>query len=221
MRKRLIRLMIVDDHAMLREGLKHLLELQGDMEVIAEAKDGEEAIQMVQKCMPDVVIMDINMPKINGLEALKAMKDMGIKSKIIILSAYANKEYIIEAIKIGAKGFLLKDSKSSALVKAIRDVSSGRNYMQPGIVSILNQYVSGEIKENNKDYEKINILSRREYEVLVLIASGYNNREIGEKLFISEKTVKNHITNIFRKLEVEDRVQATIFAFNNHIKEVN
>lgn len=221
MKKKIIRVMIVDDHSILREGIKYLLELQDDIKVIAEAGDGEEAINFASKFIPEIILMDINMPKSSGLEALRKLKDVGIKSKVIILTAYSNREHIIEAIKTGAKGFILKDSNSDVLIKAIRDVSQGRNYLQPSVVSILNQYVYDDPNDSKGDFEKINILSPREYEVLVLIASGHSNKEIGNQLFISEKTVKNHITNIFKKLDVEDRVQAAIFAFNNHIIGIN
>ena len=164
--------------------------------------------------------MDINMPNSNGLEALRKIKDLGINSKVIILTSESKREYIIEAIKIGAKGFMQKTSTSKNLIKAIRDVDKGRNYLQPSLANILTQN-SIEITLDNSDIRKVEILSKREYEVLVLIASGYNNKVIGEELFISEKTVKNHITNIFKKLEVEDRVQAVIFSYANNIKSID
>lgn len=214
-----IRVLIVDDHKLVREGIKRILSETKDIIVISEAADGVNAIEQAHIHNPDIILLDIMMPKMNGIETLRRMKEFGIKSKIIILSGYSSKNYIIDCIKIGANGYITKDSDCAKLIKVIRDVYSGGTYLQPSLGKILRQYTDEEFIDNS-DIEKIRLLSKREYEVLKLIATGYNNKEIGKKLFISEKTVKNHITNIFKKLDVEDRVQATIFAYSNKIIDI-
>lgn len=219
MNEKVITVMIADDHVLLREGLKQLLELEDDIEVIAQAGDGEEAIEKAQKYNPDVILLDINMPKINGIEALRRLKDLGTDSKIIMLTIHDDREYLLETMKIGANGYVLKDSDGDSLVKAIRDVKRGKRYIQPSIASFLVEGLNDKDKEGG-DYAKVKSLTKREYEVLTLIAEGLNNKDIANKLFISEKTVKNHVSNIFKKIGVNDRIQAAIFAFKNNIKKL-
>lgn len=218
MASKIIRTMIVDDHTLFRKGLKLILESDNEIKVIEEAKDGEEALRKAQVFKLDVIIMDINMPILNGLDSLKKMKELGVTSKVIILTAYPKRQNIIAATKIGAKGYLLKDSEPSSLIKAIHEVYIGRSYIDTNVANILTQGNSEEIHNNDMENNKIKILSKREYEVLLLIAEGHNNKIIGKELFISEKTVKNHITQVFKKLEVQDRVQAALFVYNNSIK---
>lgn len=218
MSAKIIKVMLVDDHTLIRKGLKLILESESDIRIIEEASDGIEAINKALTCKPDVIIMDINMPVLNGLDSLKKMKERGIPSKVIILTAHTNKEHIIAATKIGAKGYLFKDAEPSNLIKAIREVSKGRSYIEVSVANILSYGSTNDIHTKGIELDKIALLSRREYEVLVLLSEGYNNKDIGKELFISEKTVKNHITSIFKKLEVNDRVQATLFALNNSIK---
>lgn len=212
--------MLVDDHNLFREGLKKILSDTKDIIVVSEAADGETAITQAHIHKPDIILLDIVMPHINGIDTLKKMKDLGIKSKIIILSSYSSKNYIIDSIKIGANGYITKENDSTSLINVIRSVYSGSTYLQPSLGKILRQNIE-ENQLDHTDIEKIDLLSKREYEILTLIASGYNNKEIGNNLFISEKTVKNHITNIFKKIEVEDRVQAVIFAYTNEIIEID
>ena len=219
MKNRPISVMIADDHALIREGIKQILELENDITVIAQAGDGEEAIEKALELKPEVILLDINMPKVNGIEALRRFKDLGISSKVIMLTIHEDKEYIYETIKIGANGYVLKDSEADSLIKAIRDVGRGKTYIQPSIATALVKDSQNMNNENNKEFMKVKSLTKREYEVLILIAEGLNNRDIAEKLFISEKTVKNHVSNIFKKLEVNDRIQAAIFAFRNNIKK--
>ena len=214
-----ITVMIADDHVLLREGLKQILELEDDIEVVAQAGDGEEAIEKALEYDVDVILLDINMPKTNGIETLRRLKDLGIRSKIIILTIHEDREYLFETMKIGANGYVLKDSDADGLIKAIKDVNNGKTYIQPSIASVLVEELNDKEKKDS-NYEKIESLTKREYEVLILVAEGLNNKEIANKLFISEKTVKNHVSNIFKKIEVNDRIQAAIFAFKNNIKKL-
>lgn len=219
MNRKKIKVMIVDDHALMREGLKQILELEDDISVIAQAADGEEAILRAIEFNPDVVLLDINMPKLNGIETLRRFKDLGIKTKVIILTIHEDKQYILETLKIGANGYILKDSDADSLIKGIRQVSMGKKYIQPSVEDLVK--VSPKFDDcHNEGIEKINLLTKREYEVLTLIAEGLNNKDIADKLYISGKTVKNHVSNIFKKLGLNDRVQATIFSYKNNIKTI-
>lgn len=215
---KLINVMLVDDHTLIRHGLRMIIESEKDIKIIAEAKDGDEAIKKALSAKPDVIIMDINMPVLNGLESLKQIKELGLQCKVIMLTGYQMKQSIIAANKIGAKGYLFKDSEPNSLIKAIREVYSGRTYIDLAVANVLTHgNAMPEITVDNEP-DKISLLSKREYEVLILISEGHNNKRIGKELFISEKTVKNHITQIFKKLEIDDRVQAVIFAYKNSIK---
>lgn len=213
-----ITVMIADDHLLMSEGIKQILELETDIDVIAQAGDGEEAIEKAVKYNPDVILLDINMPKMNGIDVLRRLKDLGVKSNVIMLTIHEDREYLRETIKIGADGYVLKDSDADSLIKAIRDVNNGKTYIQPSIASLLVNDI-GRVEENS-DFQRIESLTKREYEVLILIAEGLNNKDIADKLYISEKTVKNHVSSIFKKLDVNDRIQAAIFAFKNNIKKL-
>jgi len=217
MKNKMITVLIADDHALIREGIKQILELEEDISVVGKANDGEEAFELAEKLNPDIILLDINMPKLNGIETLRRFKDMGIKSKVIILTIHEDKEYILKTLKLGANGYLLKDSSANTLIEGIRKVAKGENYIQPSVADLVN---STNNDVDNKIIEKINSLTNREYEVLVLIAEGLNNKDIAERLYISEKTVKNHVSNIFKKLDLNDRVQAAIFAYKNNIKKL-
>jgi len=217
MKNKMITVLIADDHALIREGIKQILELEEDISVVGQANDGEEAFELAEKLNPDIILLDINMPKLNGIETLRRFKDMGIKSKVIILTIHEDKEYILKTLKLGANGYLLKDSSANTLIEGIRKVAKGENYIQPSVADLVN---STNNDVDNKIIEKINSLTNREYEVLVLIAEGLNNKDIAERLYISEKTVKNHVSNIFKKLDLNDRVQAAIFAYKNNIKKL-
>lgn len=210
-----IRILIADDHSIVREGLKQLLEIEEDFEVVGQTSNGMETIQKVRELNPDVLLLDINMPVMNGIKALKKIKEEGLKSRVIVLTIHDDREYLLETMQIGATGYILKDSDSASLYKAIRDAFNGQSYIQPKLAAEL-------VKEFNKPKvtrEKgENDLTQREYEVLTLIAEGLNNKDIADTLFISEKTVKNHVSNIFRKINVNDRTQAAIYAFKNNIK---
>ena len=208
-----VNVMITDDHSMIREGLKQLLELEGDFKVIAEAADGVECINKLEEITPDVLLLDINMPNMNGLEVLQKMKEKRIKVKVLVLTIHSEVEYLLKAVDIGVNGYLLKDSESAELKKAINAVVNGENYIQPSLIPVLN----AKMIDRDKDTVKIESLTKRELEVLKNLSYGMYNKEIAEKLDISERTVKNHISNIFKKIEVTDRTQAAVFAIRNNL----
>lgn len=209
----MINIMIVDDHSMIREGLKQLLELDGDMRVVEEASDGVECLEKIGTAKPDVLLLDINMPRMNGLEVLAKLKEKKIKTKVLVLTVHNEIDYLLKAVEIGINGYLLKDSESSELKKAIVSVVDGKNYIQPSLIPSLN----AKMIQRDNDKDKIEDLTRRELEVLKLLATGNYNKEIAEELGISERTVKNHVSNIFKKIEVTDRTQAAVFAIRNNL----
>lgn len=209
-----VKVVIVDDHVMVREGIKQLLEMDGDIVVIGEASDGEEGLKVVEETDPDVILLDVNMPKMNGLEVLQHIKDSGIKRKVLILTIHNEVEYLLKAIEIGVSGYVLKDSELAVLRKAIFSVYEGETYIQPSLAPLLKQRMDDPESGNEEG------LTRREMEVLKLIAEGLYNKEIADRLTISEKTVKNHVSNIFRKIEVSDRTQAAVFAIKNGYVEI-
>lgn len=208
-----IKVMIADDHSMIREGIKQLLELDGEFEVIEEAKDGEECIEKLQKINPDVLLLDINMPKMNGLEVLQKISKLKYKVKILVLTVHNEVEYLLKAVDIGVNGYLLKDSEIAELKKAIVAVVNGEDYIQPSLIPMLN----AKLINNNRDNEKIEKLTKRELEVLKQLAIGKINRQIAEDLQISERTVKNHVSSIFKKIDVKDRTQAAVFTIRNNL----
>lgn len=208
-----VRVMIADDHSMIREGLKQLLELEGDFQVIEEACDGVECLEKLSKITPDILLLDINMPNMNGLEVLQKMKDKHMRVKVLVLTVHNEVEYLLKAVDIGINGYLLKDSESAELKKAILTVVNGEDYIQPSLIPLLN----AKMIDRNKDNVKIESLTRREMDVLKLLAVGMYNKEVAEKLSISERTVKNHVSNIFKKIEVTDRTQAAVFAIRNNL----
>lgn len=208
-----VRVMIADDHSMIREGLKQLLELEGDFQVIEEACDGVECLEKLSKITPDILLLDINMPNMNGLEVLQKMKDKRMRVKVLVLTVHNEVEYLLKAVDIGINGYLLKDSESAELKKAILTVVNGEDYIQPSLIPLLN----AKMIDRNKDNVKIESLTRREMDVLKLLAVGMYNKEVAEKLSISERTVKNHVSNIFKKIGVTDRTQAAVFAIRNNL----
>ncbi len=211
-----ISIMITDDHSMIREGLKSLLELDDDIKVIAEAVDGRDCLDKLDVYKPDILLLDINMPNMNGLDVLKELKARKSKVKVLVLTVHNETEYLMKAVDIGINGYVLKDSESAELKKAIRAIMDGETYIQPSLIPALN----AKRLERNEDEEKIDSLTRRELEVLKLLAIGMYNKEVAEKLEISERTVKNHVSNIFKKLEVTDRTQAAVFAIRNNLIKV-
>ncbi len=197
----MIRVLIADDHAILRQGLRHVLSFEGDVEVIGEAATGEEAVHLAQELAPDVILLDLNMPGINGLEAARRIRQQERAPGIVVLTIHDDREYLLEAMRAGVTGYCLKDVEPSILVQAIRRAREGMAYVDPSLVGSLALHAGSEEG-----------LTSREMEVLAMIAQGYNNKEISEKLVISEKTCKNHISSIFAKLKVNDRTQAALYA---------
>lgn len=208
-----VKVMITDDHSLIREGLKQLLELEGDFQVIAEACDCIDCMEKLKEQIPDVLLLDINMPRMNGLEVLQKIKDEKIDVKILVLTVHNEVEYLLKAVDIGINGYLLKDSESSELKKAILSVVDGEDYIQPSLIPVLN----AKMIDRDMDSEKIEKLTKRELEVLKLLAVGMYNKGVADELHISERTVKNHVSSIFKKIDVSDRTQAAVFAIRNNL----
>lgn len=208
-----IKVMITDDHVLMREGVRQLLEFDGSIEVIAEAADGIECLECLKTVKPDVLLLDINMPNKNGIEVLEIIKNNNMDVKVLILTVHNEVEYLLKAVDIGVDGYILKDSKSAELKKAINAIYHGESYIQASLIPSLNYRLA------NRDFdkEKIDSLTKRELEVLIQVANGMFNKEIAIILNISERTVKNHISNIFKKIEVNDRTQAAVFAIKNNL----
>lgn len=208
-----IKVMIADDHNLMREGIKQLLELDGNIKVIAEAGDGVECLEKLKEYNPDILLLDINMPEKNGIEVLKTLKEDKLDVKVLMLTLHNEVEYLVKSVDNGVDGYIMKDSESAELKKAIFMVLSGKTYIQPSLIPELNFHLA------NRDVEKdkIDFLTKRELEVLIQVANGMSNKEIALNLDISERTVKNHISNIFKKIDVSDRTQAAVFAIKNNI----
>ena len=204
-----IKVMLADDHVLMREGIRQLLEFDGTISVIAEANNGVECMEQLLSVHPD-----INMPVMNGIEVLQEIKKKNISVKVLVLTVHNEVEYLLKAVDIGIDGYIMKDAESAELKKAINCIMQGETYIQPSLVPALNsRLVSRDI-----DKGKINSLTNRELEVLIEVANGMFNKEIATSLNISERTVKNHISNIFKKIDVSDRTQAAVFAIKNMIK---
>ena len=208
-----IRVMLVDDHALMREGIKQLLEFDGSIDVIEEARDGEECLQKLIECNPQVLLLDIIMPRKDGIEVLEEIRKRKINVKVLILTVHNEIEYLLKAINMGVDGYILKDSESAELKKAIETVVSGESYIQPKLIPSLSA--------QDEAKEKIEDLTSRELEILIHVANGSLNKEIAKKLEISEQTVKNHMSRIFKKIGVCDRTQAAVFALKNDITRIS
>ncbi len=202
-----IRIVIADDHAVVREGTRTLLEREEDMEVVGEASDGEEAVKVIEKNKPDVAILDISMPKLSGIEVTKRIKSRLPSTGILILTAYDNDEYVFALLEAGAAGYLLKDVSGTEIVEAIRSVYSGESVLHPSIARKVIQRAIVSSAKSHEESAEIE-LSERELEVLKLAAKGSSNKEIAENLCISIRTVQGHINSIFHKLSVGSRTEA-------------
>ncbi|GEN57087.1 transcriptional regulatory protein DegU [Halolactibacillus alkaliphilus] len=220
------KIVLIDDHVLFREGIRRILDFEDDFEVVAEGGDGENAMSLVAVYKPDVVLMDINMERMNGVEATKELVEKYPELKVIILSIHDDENYVTHALKSGAQGYLLKDMDSESLVNAIKIVSDGGAYLHPKVTHNLVKEFKRMSEEEHKGFQQVeyrkplHLLTRRECEVLQLLADGKSNRGISEALFISEKTVKNHVSNILQKMNVNDRTQAVVTAIKNGWVEV-
>ena len=215
----MINVLLADDHSMVREGLKQLLELDGDIKIIGEAGTGDKCLELIQSIKPDVVLLDINMPVMNGLEVLEKLRSMGSKQKVLILTIHNEVEYLMRAVEIGASGYLLKDSDSSVLKEAIYAINNGETFIDETLTPLLKeQRYLKELQREARSKDKL--LSTREIEVLCALAEGLYNKEIASKLQISEKTVKNHVSNIFKKIGVSDRTQAAVYAIRHKFVDI-
>ncbi|MGN7381492.1 response regulator [Paenibacillus sp. SAFN-117] len=229
--KKTVKLLLADDHQLFREGVKRIINMESDLEVIGECGDGIQVIELCNSLNPDIVLMDINMPVENGVTATQRLKEIFPSIKVIILSIHDDESYVFETLRKGASGYLLKDMEAESLINAIRSVVSGHAYIHPKVTGkLINQLRRMTYLEDgggSSDGSVVNEagvkyihspnspLTRREAEVLRLMAEGKSNKAIGEFLFISEKTVKNHVSSILQKLEVDDRTQAVIIAIKN------
>ena len=213
-----IKLMLADDHTVVREALKHLLESEGGFQVIAEAGDGVECLERIAEHRPDLLILDLTMPQKNGFEVLEELnKNFDRTFRILILTGHKELECLLKAIEIGVDGFILKSSGFEELKKAIEMVIHGEVYIQPNLIPKFERKMADYVL----DTDKLESLTRRELDVLKHVAVGMYNKEIAMKLEISERTVKNHVSNIFKKIGVADRTQAAVFAIRNCLVDVN
>lgn len=217
MKNKKTKIMIVDDFALIRDGLKNLLELDGSMKVISEAQDGIDCLNKLNEKLPDILLLDINMPNKNGLEVLQEIRNNEIPIKVMILTMHNEIDYLLRAIEIGADGYASKNIKFEELKEAIDLIIHGENFIQKELLPLLNS----KIEKKNEELDKIKSLTKRELEVLKNIAFGNSNREIATSLKISVRTVKNHIFNIFKKIAVTDRTQAAVFAIRNDLISLN
>lgn len=216
------KVLIVDDHRVVREGLSAILKTKENIDVLGEAQDGQEAVEKARSLLPDVVLMDVSMPKMTGVEATRIIKREFPHIGIIALTMYEEQQYIFDLVRAGATGYLLKDSDSGQIVKAIQSVYRGESLIHPAVASkILAEFSLLAQKKGKKASWVEHDLTEREITVLRLVADGKTNKEIANNLDLSEKTVKNHVRNIFHKLQVYDRTQAAILAIRKGLIELD
>jgi DNA-binding NarL/FixJ family response regulator len=216
-----LKVLVVDDHALFRRGLEGVLKGEPDIEVIGEAADGAEAVDKAQELMPDVVLMDVRMPKRSGIEATQEIRELLPHAKILMLTISDEEADLYDAIKAGASGYLLKEISIEEVADAIRSVWAGQSRISPSMASkLLTEFASISKKAEEKRQVPAPRLTEREMEVLKLVAEGLNNRDIGARLFISENTVKNHIRNILEKLHLHSRMEAVVYAVREKLLEI-
>jgi DNA-binding NarL/FixJ family response regulator len=209
----MIQVLLVDDHTILRDGIRSILELETDITVVGEAVSGNEVLNKVEKYRPDCILMDINLPGKNGIEVTSLVKSQYPSCRILVLTMYEHDEYLMEALRAGADGYLLKDSSTEQVVAAIRMISQGDSVIHPRMTKKLITYHHQQTNSESNE----NALTEREKEILIELVNGLSNKEIAEALYISEKTVKIHINKIFKKLNVKSRSQAIIYAVRNQL----
>ena len=216
-----VRVLIVDDHALFRRGLQMVLENEDDIEVVGEAGDGHEALVQAEKTTPDVVLMDVRMPKRSGIEATRAIKDVLPSVKILMLTISDEEADLYEAIKAGASGYLLKEISIDEVANAVRSVQAGQSLISPSMASkLLTEFAAMVKRRDERSQVPGPRLTERELEVLKLVAKGMNNRDIGAELFISENTVKNHVRNILEKLHLHSRMEAVVYAVREKLLDI-
>jgi two-component system, NarL family, nitrate/nitrite response regulator NarL len=219
----MIRVVLADDHPIVRDGLRKLLSLEEDIQIVGEASDGREVLQIVQQTEPDVVILDLRMPNLDGLSALQALQQFNKKAKIIILTASEDKNEFVQAMKLGCSGIVLKQTAPELIVKSIRKVYAGEIWLDSHTTAaVMRQFASpSEMLGGTGKTRERSPLSQREREIVSLVAQGYKNKEMAEKMFISEQTVKNHLHNIFDKLGVSDRLELALYAIHKGLHLVD
>jgi DNA-binding NarL/FixJ family response regulator len=216
-RKKAVRIVIADDHPIVLDGLRRLLSLEEDFAIVGEACDGRDVLTKVKQTNPDVLMLDLRMPNLNGLAALEALQHMNQQTRIIVLTASDDKDEFVLAMKLGCRGILLKQSEPELIVKCIRKVHGGEIWLDSyTTAAVINQFSKGTPSDHGIAWagRERNPLSAREREIVSLIAQGYKNKEMAEKMFISEQTVKNHLHNIFDKLGVSDRLELALYAIH-------
>ncbi len=215
-----IRVILADDHAFVREGTRQLLEREPDLEVVGEAGDGEEAVDLAMRLAPDVAIVDIAMPRLNGIEATKRIKTLKPATAVLILSAYDDDQYVFALLEAGAAGYLLKNVRGRELVEAIRAVHAGESVLSPPVArKVLNRFVDHGGRPRESPTEEL--LSEREMEVLKLAARGMSNKDIGDELSVSVRTVQAHLGHIFTKLNVGSRTEAILYGLRRNWFSIN
>ena len=217
-RKGNVRIVIADDHPIVRDGLKKLLSLEDDFEVVGEASDGREVMEKVRATEPDVLLLDLRMPNLNGLSTLEILQQSNHSTRVIVLTASEDKDEFVQAMKLGCRGILLKQTDPDLIVKSIRKVNAGEIWLDSHTTAVVMTQFSNGLRSSNGNgggaARDRNPLSTREREIVSLIAQGYKNKEMAEKMFISEQTVKNHLHNIFDKLGVSDRLELALYAIH-------
>ena len=209
-----VRVLLCDDKALVRSGFRMVLEARKDMEVVGEAENGADALELAARCRPDVILMDVRMPVMDGVEATRRLARTGTSARIVILTTFDSDEYVYEALRAGASGFLLKDVQPAQLVDAIRVVARGEALLAPTVTRrLLDRFAHTLPASSRTAPAALAELTERELEVLTLLASGLSNAELAERLFLSETTVKTHVSSILRKLGLRDRVQAVVLAY--------
>jgi DNA-binding NarL/FixJ family response regulator len=209
-----IRVLLADDQALVRSGFRLILETRDDLEVVGEAQDGREAVELARRLRPDVILMDVRMPHVDGVEATRRLGALGSTARVLILTTFDLDEYVYEAIRAGASGFLLKDVQPAQLVEAVRVVAAGEALLAPTVTRRLLDHFAGQLPSSRPPPELAR-LTERELEILTLLADGLSNAELAERLFLSETTVKTHISSVLRKLGLRDRVQAVVLAYQS------
>jgi two-component system NarL family response regulator len=219
-----IRVLIVDDHALFRRGLEMVLAEEADIEVVGEASDGAEAVEKAGQALPDVVLMDIRMPRSSGIEACRAMKELSPSAKIVMLTISDEEEDLFEAIRAGASGYLLKDIPYDEVADVVRAVHGGQSLINPSMAAkLLAEFAAMASRDGTEPAKQVPAprLTEREIQVLKLVARGMNNRDIAKELFISENTVKNHVRNILEKLQIHSRMEAVMIAVREKLIEIS